>query len=112
LWLRRPHIPFSVKTKLIAPKPPDSVTLERDKEDKERHTLAFVQSTGPSSLALSSGEVPPAYHRHSTDESSVTSENSITVRIEVTDSGPGIRPSDLQDSRLFSPYVKRSTYQS
>ncbi|BEI91391.1 uncharacterized protein CcaverHIS019_0402110 [Cutaneotrichosporon cavernicola] len=28
------------------------------------------------------------------------------VRVEVRDSGPGLRPSDLVDNRLFSPYVQ------
>lgn len=32
-----------------------------------------------------------------------TDGNRIIVRIEVTDSGPGIRPSELQQSKLFSP---------
>ena len=31
--------------------------------------------------------------------------DSVVIRIEVTDSGPGIRPSELQESKLFSPYV-------
>jgi hypothetical protein len=29
--------------------------------------------------------------------------NGVIIRIEVSDDGPGIRPSDLQESELFSP---------
>jgi signal transduction histidine kinase len=29
--------------------------------------------------------------------------DSVIIRIEVSDNGPGIRPSDLRDSQLFSP---------
>ena len=48
--------------------------------------------------------------RHNSDSSSSTGgveqRDCLIVRIEISDSGPGIRPSDMVDFRLFSPYVQ------
>lgn len=50
---------------------------------------------------------------HSSDSSSSSGQGNggqardcVIVRIEISDSGPGIRPSDMVDFRLFSPYVQ------
>lgn len=59
------------------------------------------------------GLVAPSKYldRHNSDDSDDSSPYSrrkdfIIVRIEIEDNGPGIRPSDMVDQRLFSAYVQ------
>ncbi|KDQ58727.1 hypothetical protein JAAARDRAFT_206584 [Jaapia argillacea MUCL 33604] len=68
-----------VRTKLLAPLPPDNAECVDEFPPSRDNPLINRLDGGQSTLV---------------------------VRIEVEDSGPGIRPSDLVDNRLFQPFVQ------
>lgn len=71
--------------------------LER-KDSFELDTGSSAPATPPSSHPLSSGRLT----RHNKTHSKSLELEWIVVRIEVTDTGYGIRPRDMVQSKLFS----------
>jgi hypothetical protein len=64
-----------------------------------RDTSEMNQANDPTRL---SPPDPPTSHSHRILKTDGR-KNRVIIRIEVSDDGPGIRPSDLQESELFSP---------
>jgi len=77
-------------------------------------TAVSEQSRGSQEKLQGIGETSTATRYESSNPSSKDLQHSPTVRfrLEVSDSGPGIRPSDLVEHRLFQPFVQTAVGKS
>ncbi|TFL07617.1 hypothetical protein BDV98DRAFT_497658 [Pterulicium gracile] len=75
--------PVTITTKLIHPRPKESAPLDTPAAETVKELIR-------ASPLVSENEKESA--------------GLLVLRLEVQDSGPGIRPSDLQDTRLFQPF--------
>ncbi|EIW58488.1 uncharacterized protein TRAVEDRAFT_124042 [Trametes versicolor FP-101664 SS1] len=105
---------LTITTKLVIPEPP-SKTERDDDFDEERldHSEDFLSPHGPRVASNGNGQVsddiPPLSATHLTQHNVLHSKPApplewIVVRIEVTDTGCGIRPKDMVQSKLFSAF--------
>lgn len=83
----------------------DSTAEKNERDDGQHH---HQSASYPPSLSHSKAFLP----RNDSDDSDASHFGSkrrkdfVIVRIEIEDNGPGIRPSDMVDQRLFSAYVQ------
>ncbi|EIN11110.1 hypothetical protein PUNSTDRAFT_119885 [Punctularia strigosozonata HHB-11173 SS5] len=89
---------IKIVSKVIAPtsEVPTPPSPSRDVEDREDHGHPFDKEMAL--VEAEEGRMPRASPRDG--------ERRLVIRLEVHDSGPGIRPSDLVDNRLFQPFVQ------
>ncbi|KAG8876393.1 hypothetical protein FRB98_007321, partial [Tulasnella sp. 332] len=94
--------PITVKTVLIRPaRSPASIGMGRLKSNGGTTPIGGDRSSKDleAGVTMQHFMYPPGYDPdHAAD--------TIIIRMEVTDSGPGIRPSELENSKLFTPFAQ------
>lgn len=92
---------ITVTTTLIYPTEPYPSYSPGSGED-DRGASTSDASTGTYSPRLSAGRL----QQHDTKTGETTNDQTLVIRIEIKDTGVGIRPRDMVEGRLFSPYVQ------
>lgn len=85
-----------IKTRLVRPFPFARVDSNKEKvsEGKETSSTAYEQAHHLSTKHL---------HRHNHDQNKILDE--IVVRVEVIDTGCGLKPSEIANNRLFCKFL-------
>ncbi|GAA5990830.1 hypothetical protein JCM10908_000037 [Rhodotorula pacifica] len=81
--------------------PSPTLPTSSDYADKSGETMVHSEKDGTTHVSLT----PNKLQEHELKNSDPT-KRMLVVRFEVSDTGVGIRPSDMAENRLFSPYVQ------
>lgn len=100
---------IGLKTTLIYPIPGEDPVIGSPAPTLPT-TSDFAEKSGETGILTEKGEVhasltPNKLQEHELKNSDAT-KRMLVVRFEVSDTGVGIRPSDMAENRLFSPYVQ------
>ncbi|KAG9023299.1 hypothetical protein FRB95_013270 [Tulasnella sp. JGI-2019a] len=97
--------PVTVRTILIRPaRSPAAVAMGRHKANGGRSPASGDKMPAPAN-DLEAG-IQPQHFMYPPGYEDDHAADTIVIRMEVTDSGPGIRPSELEGSKLFTPFAQ------
>lgn len=108
-----PHLPHSrdSQTTYIAPQPPDSPSIPTGEDAihvvvEEPGTYEGRPGLRLHERTMSGQTMKKMFQDTKVRPSSGLNSDQIVVRIEISDTGVGLRPRDVADAKLFSPYVQ------